>query len=639
MEVSAIMSSSVQMQQAVTETTLFDEVGKPQSNTQQSVRFSQLLEQCAGTGEGTRKSTDPFAAGQFSKAIAASMQTSRQLSEQHAQDAGLIPDEQEVTFLQETAAGEKSLTEMKVQSEPENDSLGNPPAEELNGQDAAATDFPWAPLFAMGNNSLEANEAKPLTEPRTMEFSRAGATTDPAVAKVTEEKSVAPALLAEIFGQEGKAASRKPGNQVTTDQGAAIPAPAGTVTFQENPATEGQPAELGPDLLVKGGSEGTSGRNLTKAATSLNPEVSVSIPESGATNRPSFLRESSPYRDLFQATESNPEVHAGIQGKILKQGTDVTLPQPEAVPNAGGEVPLPRTKGQYADTLEIPGRKTVATLQEQTTGVETHLPGENRRGGETAVNAYRAATAEGASQGKKGALLFPGDIRPSTTSAMQEPDAVDSGEAPLFLDIVFTEKGKSLTKGAGGEVAGKAEAVGSAAIETPAPLVQGQGELRTNGEFRMQSPANDAKAPSPGQIHHQVREKLESGDYGVNKGNITLKLHPEELGELKINLRMEDQRLKVEIVTENTSVKEALMQNLDTLKETLSRQNIAMDRFNVSTDIRQGFQQGARDERELTQGNRGTSSAFQSATAVEETAPPKLLYGWENDNSLVSLVL
>jgi flagellar hook-length control protein FliK len=81
------------------------------------------------------------------------------------------------------------------------------------------------------------------------------------------------------------------------------------------------------------------------------------------------------------------------------------------------------------------------------------------------------------------------------------------------------------------------------------------------------------------------------------------------------------------------------MQNLDTLKETLSRQNIAMDRFNVSTDIRQGFQQGARDERQLTHGNRGTNAAFQPATAGEEPALPKFLYGWENDNSLVSLVL
>jgi hypothetical protein len=64
-----------------------------------------------------------------------------------------------------------------------------------------------------------------------------------------------------------------------------------------------------------------------------------------------------------------------------------------------------------------------------------------------------------------------------------------------------------------------------------------------------------------------------------------------------------------------------------------------MERFNVSTDLRQGFQQGARDERQLTQGDRGSNAAFQPATAGEEATLPKFLYGWDNDNSLVSLVL
>ena len=644
MEVSTIMPSSVQMQQALTENTQFDEAGNPQSNTQQSVLFSRLLEQCAGTGEGMRKSTDPFAAGVVSKAIAASLQTGRQLSEQQAPDAGLIPVEQEAVFLKAAAVGEKGLSEMKVQSEPENDSDGNPLAEELNRADKApaGTDFPWAPLYVTAGNFMEVNTTKPLPEPLAMDLSPVGATAKHAIANETEEKTVAPALLAEISGQEGKQVSLKPGNPVIAGQGAAITAPAAMVPLKEIPVMEVQQAEpsiFHPELHVKGDSEATAGRILMSSPTSSSSEASVSIPESGFPNRPSFVSDTSLNRDISLTAEAIPEGDENIQGMSMKPGTDMAIPQAEAASHADGKVPLPRAQGQYPGTLDIPARKIGATLQEPSTAVETPIPGQNRRGGETAVNAYRAATAEGASQGKKGALLFPGDIRPSTTSAMQEPDAVDSGEAPLFLDIVFTEKGKSLTKGAGGEVAGKAEAVGSAAIGTPAPLVQGQGELRTNGENRVIPPANDAKAPSPGQIHHQVREKLESGDYAENKGNITLKLHPEDLGELKINLRMEEHRLKIEIVTENPSVKEALMQNLDTLKETLSRQNIAMDRFNVSTDIRQGFQQGARDERQLTQGNRGISAASQQATAVEEAALPRFLYGWENDNSLVSLVL
>ena len=88
-------------------------------------------------------------------------------------------------------------------------------------------------------------------------------------------------------------------------------------------------------------------------------------------------------------------------------------------------------------------------------------------------------------------------------------------------------------------------------------------------------------------------------------GSITLKLHPEELGELKINMRMEDQHLKVEITTQNQSVKDALMQNLDILKETLSRQNISMERFDVTADMKQSMYQGSRDGRHTSLENRG----------------------------------
>jgi flagellar hook-length control protein FliK len=178
----------------------------------------------------------------------------------------------------------------------------------------------------------------------------------------------------------------------------------------------------------------------------------------------------------------------------------------------------------------------------------------------------------------------------------------------------------------------------SVSMETSTLFVQGQGGPRVNGG---QSPVTmgEMKAPSADQIHHQVREKIEKGDFVGNRNSITLKLHPEELGELKINLRMDDQRLKVEIVTENRSVKEALVQNLDTLKETLSRQNISMDRFDVSADIRHGFNQAHREGSRMMQDNRGSNTQYQTAMAAEEKEQPTLNYGWAGEESLVSLVL
>lgn len=85
------------------------------------------------------------------------------------------------------------------------------------------------------------------------------------------------------------------------------------------------------------------------------------------------------------------------------------------------------------------------------------------------------------------------------------------------------------------------------------------------------------------QILQQVRDRLVNHDLKAGNDQIVLKLSPENLGELKLNLSMDGQRLKVEIVAENHMVRDALLQNTGSLKESLARQNISMESFDVST--------------------------------------------------------
>ncbi|GAM09693.1 flagellar hook-length control protein FliK [Geobacter sp. OR-1] len=114
--------------------------------------------------------------------------------------------------------------------------------------------------------------------------------------------------------------------------------------------------------------------------------------------------------------------------------------------------------------------------------------------------------------------------------------------------------------------------------------------------------AEDARKPvSSEQIVSQVREKLAEHRVMQENGQVTIRLNPAELGELKISVRMEDQRLRVEIVAENRTVKDALMENLGSLKESLARQNIEMKQFDVSTGNRQFFNQGFREGRQQEQ--------------------------------------
>lgn len=90
----------------------------------------------------------------------------------------------------------------------------------------------------------------------------------------------------------------------------------------------------------------------------------------------------------------------------------------------------------------------------------------------------------------------------------------------------------------------------------------------------------------PEQVAHQVRERL--GQHELKTGNqqITLTLSPENMGELKMNLNLQGQRLSVEIVTENRTVRDAILQHSDSLKETLARQNITVETFDVTSNGR-----------------------------------------------------
>lgn len=102
-------------------------------------------------------------------------------------------------------------------------------------------------------------------------------------------------------------------------------------------------------------------------------------------------------------------------------------------------------------------------------------------------------------------------------------------------------------------------------------------------------------------IMRQVREKLASSLPEKDNGQVTLRLNPRELGDLTIDIRMENQKVAIDISAQNPVVKEALLQHLDTLKETLTRQNITMERFDVSAGTGHGADQSSHQGRQSAQ--------------------------------------
>jgi flagellar hook-length control protein FliK len=105
------------------------------------------------------------------------------------------------------------------------------------------------------------------------------------------------------------------------------------------------------------------------------------------------------------------------------------------------------------------------------------------------------------------------------------------------------------------------------------------------------------------QVLPQIKERLDQYDLKPGKQQITLTLSPDTLGELKMNLNLQGGKLSIEIVTENRSVRDVIVQHADALKESLARQNITMESFDVTTGGKGSGNQGQNQNawRELMQ--------------------------------------
>jgi len=124
------------------------------------------------------------------------------------------------------------------------------------------------------------------------------------------------------------------------------------------------------------------------------------------------------------------------------------------------------------------------------------------------------------------------------------------------------------------------------------------------------------------QVIGRVSEHLAGNGTKNGAEQVVIRLSPESLGELKLNLRMENQCLKVEIVTENSTVRDALIKHSDTLRETLARQNISMEMFDVSTGSNGNgsTSYGKGDWRELAQRQQQVAGNFSGSYRAGDSA-------------------
>ncbi len=252
--------------------------------------------------------------------------------------------------------------------------------------------------------------------------------------------------------------------------------------------------------------------------------------------------------------------------------------------------------------------------------------------------------------------------------ATARPEAFERGSSPAFGEIAAEKESEThaLRKDQSGN-SGNSSGTGIDAAARRKPSdggasgengsMPGRGEDGTRGSYKfvdvivgMQShdvsvptsakadaiPDDSAKYISPERILTQVRDKLAETPMKGNSGVISMKLHPEELGELKVNVRLEDQKLKVEVIAENQVVKDVLSQNLGSLRETLSRHNLTMEKFDVFTAGNEGADQQFREGRQSSQNPQVNRYSGYAVTA-EEDREVTAKYFDQGENSLVDV--
>lgn len=117
-------------------------------------------------------------------------------------------------------------------------------------------------------------------------------------------------------------------------------------------------------------------------------------------------------------------------------------------------------------------------------------------------------------------------------------------------------------------------------------LGQSNGEPVSSSQTTGQTPTSAAKLPSGIMVpeNHIVGQVVErfSMNQRLETGTVTLRLYPQELGELRMEIKVEQDNIKAHITTQNPQVQEILEKNMPRLREALEQQGMNLELMEVS---------------------------------------------------------
>jgi len=123
------------------------------------------------------------------------------------------------------------------------------------------------------------------------------------------------------------------------------------------------------------------------------------------------------------------------------------------------------------------------------------------------------------------------------------------------------------------------------------------------------------------QVFDQVVARM-SGSFNGQSGRMVLRMHPAELGSLRLDLKVEGDRIHANLHTQSQQVQEVLERNLPQLRNALAEQGLKIDQFQVNVD--QHHQQQSQSDHLAQQHHQGARQQknWQSGWQQEEQIIP-----------------
>lgn len=344
--------------------------------------------------------------------------------------------------------------------------------------------------------------------------------------------------------------------------------------------------------------------------------------------------------DTTEKAESAEE--DGSESKAVTATDDTTIP-PEtlAVLNAASQDPvvlsrwaeLARSSASSvaspsvsADTSSKAGDDGVSTATTSGKKEMTPVMLASLAGGESPLEPEKAVALKESSQQRLQAALLSRGV--SLSSAIEQASSAKSGaevrtqsvaaqnlvaNTASTLSMTKTELALASTTGTTPQISSPdagSSPVTSSAIPLPASSTQGH-------EW---SPLKLSSTQSHWgqQLVDTLKERVEM-QYSQSIKQAHIRLDPPELGKLDLTVRIDGDKLSVQLNASNPVVRDALLQSSDRLRTSLATEHSGGVEVNVGQGDSQRQQQGAKDEETILAGRRNLMDSESDAAIVDMT--------------------